>query len=145
MTRPTFLILLPVIGGIAGTLQAHFMGVMDSKLGTVEGMFITYGGGGLLIGLAMLSLRGGALGEWQTVPWYVLSAGVLGLVVVGIIGFTAPRIGLVPVLTLFVASQFFVGAGLDHFGLLGAEVRPLDLSRASGLGVILLGVWLVLR
>ncbi len=145
MTRPAFLILLPVIGGIAGTLQAHFMGVMDSKLGTVESMFITYGGGGLLIGLVMLLLRGGTLGEWQTVPWYVLSAGVLGLVVVGILGFTAPRIGLVPVLTLFVASQFFVGAGLDHFGLLGAEVRPLDPSRASGLGVILFGVWLVLR
>jgi transporter family-2 protein len=145
VTRPAFLILLPVIGGIAGTLQAHFMGVMDSKLGTVESMFITYGSGGLLIGLVMLLLRGGALGEWQTVPWYVLSAGVLGLMVVGILGFTAPRIGLVPVLTLFVASQFFVGAGLDHFGLLGAEVRPLDLSRASGLGVILFGVWLVLR
>jgi len=145
VTRPAFLILLPVIGGIAGTLQAHFMGVMDSKLGTVESMFITYGGGGLLIGLVMLLLRGGTLGEWQTVPWYVLSAGVLGLVVVGILGFTAPRIGLVPVLTLFVASQFFVGAGLDHFGLLGAEVRPLDPSRASGLGVILFGVWLVLR
>jgi transporter family-2 protein len=145
VTRPAFLILLPVIGGIAGTLQAHFMGVMDSKVGTVESMFITYGGGGLLIGLVMLLLRGGALGEWQTVPWYVLSAGVLGLFVVGILGFTAPRIGLVPVLTLFVASQFFVGAGLDHFGLLGAEVRPLDLSRASGLGVILFGVWLVLR
>ena len=63
----------------------------------------------------------------------------------GILGFTTPRIGLVPVLTLFVASQFIVGAGLDHFGLLGAEVRPLDLSRVTGLGVILLGVWLVLR
>jgi transporter family-2 protein len=145
LTRPAFLILLPVIGGIAGTLQAHFMGVIDSKLGTVESMFITYGIGGLLIGLVMLLLRGGAIGEWQAVPWYVLSAGVLGLVVVGILGFTAPRIGLVPVLTLFVASQFFVGAGLDHFGLLGAEIRPLDLSRASGLGVILFGVWLVLR
>ena len=145
MTRPAFLVLLPVIGGIAGTLQAHFMGVIDSKLGTVESMFITYGSGGLLIGLVMLSLRGGTLGGWQTVPWYVLSAGILGLIVVGILGFTAPRIGLVPVLTLFVASQFFVGAGLDHFGLLGAEVRPLDFSRASGLGVILFGVWLVLR
>lgn len=145
MTAPHFLLLLPIIGGIAGTLQAHFMGAMDNNLGTVESMFITYGGGGLLIGLVMLFLRGGNLGGWPTVPWYVLSAGVLGLIVVGILGFTAPRLGLVPVLTLFVASQFFVGAGLDHFGLLGAEIRPMDLSRASGLGVILFGVWLVLR
>ena len=145
MTAPVYLFLLAVFGGFAGTLQAHFMGVMDQNLGTAESMFITYGGGGLLIGLVMLFLKGGNLGGWQAVPWYTLSAGLLGLIVVGILGFTAPRIGLVPVLTLFVASQFFVGAGLDHFGLLGAEVRPLDLSRASGLGVILFGVWLVIR
>jgi len=121
------------------------MGVMDQNLGTVESMFITYGGGGLIIGLVMLFLGGGNLGSWQTVPWQTLSAGALGLVVVGILGFAAPRIGLVPVLTLFVASQFIVGAGLDHFGLMGAEVRSLDLSRVSGIGVILFGVWLVIR
>jgi transporter family-2 protein len=108
-------------------------------------VFITYGAGGLIIGLVMLALRGGNLESWSAVPWYTLSAGLLGLVVVGILGFAAPRIGLVPVLTLFVATQFIVGAGLDHFGLLGAEVRPLDLSRVSGVGVILLGVWLVIR
>jgi transporter family-2 protein len=139
------MIVLAAIGGIAGTLQAHFMGMMDKNIGTVESMFITYGGGGLLIGLIMLLLRGGNLGAWQSVPWHVLSAGILGLIVVGILGFTTQRIGLVPVLTLFVASQFFVGAGLDHFGLLGAEVRPLDLSRVSGLGLILFGVWMVIR
>ena len=99
----------------------------------------------LVIGLAMLFLRGGNLGAIVTLPWYVLSAGLLGLVVVGILGFAAPRIGLVPVMTLFVASQFVVAAVLDHFGLLGAEVRSLDLSRVSGLGVILLGLWLVIR
>jgi transporter family-2 protein len=121
------------------------MGVMDQNLGTVESMFITYGGGGLVIGLAMLFLRGGNLGAIVTLPWYVFSAGLLGLVVVGILGFAAPRIGLVPVMTLFVASQFIVGAVLYHFGLLGAEVRSLDLSRVSGLGVILLGLWLVIR
>ena len=145
MTIPIFLILLAVVGGIAGTLQAHFMGVMDQNLGTVESVFITYGSGGLIIGLIMLFLRGGNLGGWQTVPWYALLAGILGLVVVGILGFTTPRLGLVPVLTLFVASQFIVGAGLDHFGLLGAEVRTLDVSRVSGMGVILFGIWLVVR
>ena len=145
MTTPFLFILLAIVGGVAGTLQANFMGVMDQNLGTVESMFITYGGGGLVIGLAMLFLRGGNLGAIVTLPWYVLSAGLLGLVVVGILGFAAPRIGLVPVMTLFVASQFVVAAVLDHFGLLGAEVRSLDLSRVSGLGVILLGLWLVIR
>ena len=145
LTTPIFLILLAVVGGIAGTLQAHFMGVLDQNLGTVESVFITYGSGGLIIGLIMLFLRGGNLAVWQTVPWYALLAGILGLVVVGILGFTTPRIGLVPVLTLFVASQFIVGAALDHFGLLGAEVRSLDLSRVSGMGVILIGIWLVVR
>jgi len=145
VTTPVFLVLLAALGAIAGTLQANFMGLMDKHIGTVESMFITYGSGGLVIGLIMLALRGGNLGSWQTIPWYALSAGVLGLIVVGILGFTTTRIGLVPVLTLFVATQFIVGAGLDHFGLLGAEVRPLDISRVTGLGVILLGVWLVIR
>jgi transporter family-2 protein len=145
VTTPVFLVLLAALGGIAGTFQANFMGLMDKNLGTVESMFITYGSGGLVIGLIMLFLRGGNLGGWQTIPWYALSAGVLGLVVVGILGFTTTRIGLVPVLTLFVATQFIVGAGLDHFGLMGAEVRPLDFSRITGLGVILVGVWLVIR
>lgn len=145
MTTPLFLVFLAAFGGFAGTLQAHFMGMIDRNVGTVESMFITYGGGGLIIGLIILFFRGGNLANWDAVPGYALSAGVLGLVVVGILGFTAPRIGLVPVLTLFVASQFIVGAGLDHFGLLGAEVRPLDVSRVAGVGVILFGVWLVIR
>jgi transporter family-2 protein len=145
VTTPIFLVLLAVVGGIAGTLQMHFMGAMDQNIGTVESVFITYGSGGLIIGLVMLFLGGGNLGAWQSVPWYALLAGVLGLVVVGILGFTASRIGLVPVVTLFVASQFLVGAGLDHFGLMGAEVHSLDLPRASGMGVILVGVWLVIR
>lgn len=145
MTTPVFFLLLAIVGGTAGTLQAHFMGVMDQNLGTVESMFITYGLGGLIIGLVMLFLGGGNLGSFQAVPWYTLSAGALGLVVVGILGFAAPRIGLVPVMTLFVASQFIVSAVMDHYGLLGAEVRSLDLSRISGLGVILFGLWLVIR
>jgi len=145
VTTPIFLVFLAVLGGIAGTLQAQFMGVMDQNLGTVESMFITYGSGGLIIGLAMLFLGGGNLGGWPTIPWYTLSAGILGLVVVGILGLTVPRLGLVSVLTLFVAPQFIVGAGLDHFGLMGAEVRSLDLPRVSGMGVILVGVWLVIR
>lgn len=62
------------------------MGLMDKQIGTLESVFITYGGGGLLIGLIMLLSRGGNLSGWQGVPWYALSSGALGLVIVGTIG-----------------------------------------------------------
>jgi hypothetical protein len=38
------------LGGVATALQAHFMGILDKRIGTLESVFITYFGGGLLIG-----------------------------------------------------------------------------------------------
>jgi transporter family-2 protein len=46
--------------------------------------------------------------------------------------------------TIAVASQFILAALMDHFGLMGA-VRPLDLSRSFGIGVLILGVWLIVK
>jgi bacterial/archaeal transporter family-2 protein len=139
------LIIIAAVGGIAITLQAQFMGVMDKNIGTLESMFITYASGGLLIGFAMLVNRGGNLSAWRSVPWYVLSAGVLGLIIVGTIGYSTQRLGLVTAFTIIVASQFIAGALLDHFGILGADLRPLDFTRLAGIGVMLLGVWLIIR
>jgi len=141
----TPLIIIAAIGGISITLQAQFMGLMDKQIGTLESVFITYGGGGLLIGLAMLLNRGGNLAAWQGVPCYALSAGALGLVIVGAIGYSTARLGLVTVLTIIVAAQFITGAFLDHFGVLGADLRPLNLTRISGIGLLLLGTWLIVR
>ena len=138
-------IIIAAFGGVAVALQAQFMGLMDKNIGTIESMFITYGSGGVLIGLAMLVHRGGNLTAWQNVPWYALSAGILGLVIVGTIGYSTPRLGLVTAFTIIVAVQFSVGALLDHFGVFGAELRPLDLSRLAGMAIMLFGVWLIIR
>ena len=139
------LILIAAIAGIAATMQANFMGVMDRSMGTLESMFLTYGIGGVVIGLAMLVYKGGNLPAWHAVPWYALTAGLLGLVIVGSIGYSAQRLGLVTSMTIIVATQFITAAILDHFGLLGAELRPLTFSRIGGMGVLLLGVWLIVR
>lgn len=145
MNNLLFLLLLATIGGIAVTLQAQFMGLMDNNIGTLESVFITYGSGGLLIGLTMLLLRGGNLSAWQSVPRYALLAGIMGLIIVGTIGYTVPRLGLVSSMTLIVAVQFIGAAVLDHYGLLGATLRPLDWARTVGMAVVLLGVWLIVR
>jgi transporter family-2 protein len=132
-------------GGMAVAIQAQFMGLMDRSIGNVEAVFITYCGGGVLIAGLMLMMRGGNLGEWRSVPWYVLTSGIFGLVIVGSIGFSVPRLGLVASMTILVGVQLLTGAVLDHFGLLGAAPRPLDLSRIVGMGVLVGGMWLTVR
>jgi transporter family-2 protein len=133
------------IGGIATALQAHFMGLLDKRVGTLESVFITYFGGGLLIGVIMLLQRGGNLTAATSAPWYAYSSGALGLVIVGALGFSAPRLGLVAAFTVFVAAQFAMGALVDHFGWMGSAVRPLTTSKVAGMAVVLGGIWLILR
>ncbi len=139
------LILVAVVCGIAVVFQAQFTGLMNKYVGTLESVFITYGGGAVLITLIMLTQKGGNLSAWRNVPWYAFTAGALGLVIIGTISYSVPRLGLATVFTIIVATQFILGSLVDHFGLFGAEVRPLDLSRIVGIGVLMLGTWLIIR
>ena len=141
----TGLIILAAIGGVAVTIQGQFMGLIDKNIGTLESVFITYSSGGILAAVAMIASRGGNLKAVQTVPWYALSSGLVGLVIVGTISYTIPRLGLSKAFTIIVAAQFLVASILDHYGLLGAAVRPMDLSRMAGMTLLVVGVWLIVK
>lgn len=145
MTNVWFLLTVAAIGGVAVTLQGQFMGIMDRQLGTLESVFITYGSGGLIIGLIMLAARGGNLQALSTVPLYVTTSGLAGLIIVGTIGFATTRIGIVATFTIMLASQFLSAAVVDHFGLFSGEAHPLNWSKSVGLVLLLISVWLVVR
>lgn len=133
------------LGGLAVTLQGQFMGMLSRRLGDLEAVLITYGSGGLAIVLTMLIWRGSSLATLSGAPWYAYTTGLLGLVIVGSIGYTTARLGLVTAFTIMLASQFLLAALLDHVGWLGAMQRPLDWSRLAGMIVLLIGVWLTIR
>jgi transporter family-2 protein len=100
----------------------------------------------MLASLIMVFSGSGQLKAWSSVPWYALStAGALGLLVVGTMGYTVPRLGLAKSLTIMVAAQLLAALLFDHFGLFGASVRTLNMSRLGGLALMILGVWLVLK
>jgi len=140
-----FWILLALVGGIAVTLQGQFMGIMDQGMGTRESVFITYAGGGLVVALLMLLLRGGNLRAAASIPPYAFAAGLLGLLIVGTIGFTVPRLGLTAAITLVTAGQFAASLLIERLGWFGATPRPLDWTRLAGALILLLGVWLLTR
>jgi transporter family-2 protein len=139
------LVIIAAIGGIAVALQGQLMGSIDKQAGTLESVFVTYGGGGFLIGIIMILLRGGNLSGLSLVPWYTLLSGPMGLILIAAIGYSVPRLGLVPAFTIMVAAQFATAALIDQFGLFGADIRPITLSRITGMLVMFLGIWLVMR
>lgn len=137
--------ILAVVAGFAITLQAQFMGLMDKALGTKESVFITYVSGGVIVALIALATGGLNLKGRGELPWYAFTSGVLGLVIVGLIGYVIPRWGPTRALTLVIAAQFILAVLVDHFGLFAALQRPLDFQKIIGLVIMLGGVWLVMR
>jgi transporter family-2 protein len=139
------IILVGLIGGIAVGLQGPMASMISQRLGIFESVFIVHIGGALIALLPMLVNGGGKLAQWKELPWYTLVAGAFGLLVIGAISYMIPRVGVAAAIISIVAGQLLVSTVLDHFGLLGAIGRPLDLTRAIGLAVVLLGVWLTVR
>jgi transporter family-2 protein len=135
-------ILIGVTGGLAGSMQSGFLGVMQNRVGTLASTFITYGGGGLAIGLIMLALGGSKWSDLKEVPWWAFTAGLMGLVVVASLGIVIARLGLGGGITLFMGSTLILGALIDHFGLF-AQGHTIDPRRLAGIAMVVFGTWLV--
>jgi len=139
-----FIILIGLAGGIAIGLQNPMASMITQRLGIFESVFIVHVGGAV-IALIPILILGSKLSQWRSVPWYALGAGFFGLIVIGSVSYMIPRIGIAAAITTIVAGQLLVGLALDHFGLLGATVKPLELTRVIGIAVVLAGVWLTVK
>ena len=139
------IIFIGLVGGIAVGLQSPLASMITQRLGLFESVFIVHIGGAIIALIPLLIYGGGKLSEWRNLPWYALGAGIFGIVVIGAISYMIPRVGIAAAITTIVAGQLLVGTILDHFGLLGAAGRSMDLTRAIGMAVVLAGVWLTVK
>jgi len=144
MNMILLIILIGLAGGVAVGLQSPLASMISQRLGVFESVFIVHLGGAV-IALILLLIYGSKLAQWRSVPWYALGAGVFGLIVIASISYMIPRVGIAASITTIVAGQLLVGALLDHYGLLGAAIKPLDAARIFGMAVVLTGVWLTVK
>jgi len=138
-------LIISLAAGLAAGLQGPLTTMVSQRLGTWEAVVIAHVGGTAAALLMLFFFGKGTIGEWRSVPWYALLCGVLGLVVLGGLTFSIPRIGTAGTMTLLVLGQLVLAVALDHFGLLGLEVRAINPSRVIGLLTMVLGTWLIMR
>ena len=79
----------------------------------------------------LLVLRGGEnMRDWRSLPWYILGAGIFGLILYQTINVTLLRVGCPMMITLIIIGQLSLRIVIDHFGLFGIVTRHFDLPHA---------------
>lgn len=145
MANTFFIVLIGLIGGAAVGLQSPLAGAISQRLGGTAGSFFVHLSG-TIFSAALLLLRGGEnLRDWRTLPWYLFTVGLFGLILYQTIAVTLPRLGSMTMITLIIIGQLLVGMLIDHFGWLGVTVHPISLSRVLGVLVLMLGGYLIAR
>lgn len=139
------ILLLPLLGGMAGGAQAPINGGLGRRIGIAEATFVSFAVGATAAGLIAAFAGRGALGQVVHVPRWMLVGGLLGMCYVGTIIAAVPRLGAASTIFAGIAGQLLFTVAADHFGWLGLERIPLGVERALGLALMVAGVYLVSR
>ncbi len=75
-------------------------------------------------------------------PKHLYFAGVLIAFYVLSITFIAPKFGVGNAVFFVLLGQIISAAIIDHFGLFGAQINPLSVTRAGGIAFMAAGVFL---
>jgi transporter family-2 protein len=86
-----------------------------------------------------------ALAQVTSAPPWIWLGGVLGALYVGSGIVLGPQLGGAMFMALTVAGQLVAALVLDHYGLLGFPVRPVDLGRLVGVALVISGVIVLAR
>jgi transporter family-2 protein len=131
---------LAVQVGLNATMRDHAGSPMAAAL-------VNFAVGTVFLFIAVLFGRSslGAIAGATAAPWWAWGAGILGGLYIAASAAFGPMIGGATFLALIVAGQMVAALALDHYGVLGFPVRPLDAGRAAGALLVVAGMFLLAR
>ena len=144
MVKLSYLV-LAIVGGITIGLQAGVNGSLGKKVGTIEGTFISFFIGCLLLTLMVIFAGKGNLLKVTEVSKWELLGGVLGVIYLVIMVAIVPKIGVASSITSVIVGQLLISMTLDHFGIFTDQRIPFDWYRAAGIVLLLIGLFLIFR
>ncbi|CAD7850780.1 MAG: hypothetical protein [Olavius algarvensis Gamma 3 endosymbiont] len=143
-------ILLAILAGSMLPLQ----GVVNSQLGraldnVILATLISFITGALTL-LPIFLLRnnagaGSGLQYLTQVSPVLYIGGILGAFYVTLVAILVPKIGVANTMIAIIFGQILLSLMLDHFGVLGIEIRAFNGLRLLGAGLVLGGLVLVVK
>ena len=133
------------VGGLIA-LQPAINAGLGRSTGNLAAALVSFAIGTLVLA-ALVGLSGNAAGIGSTfeVPWYYLVGGVLGAAYVFTALVVVSSIGAGGVAAATITGQLTASVVLDRLGVLGLEETPITWDRLLGVGLLLVGTYLVVR
>ncbi len=129
---------IPVMAALNSALGAK---LQNSALAALT-VFVV---GGLSCLLIMVVVQPAPQKDFNTAPPIYYLGGVIVAVYILGITWVAPRFGVGNSVFFVLIGQLFSATLVDHFGLIGAKIAPLDIKRSIGLLLMTSGVFLARR
>ena len=141
-----FVMMAFVVGGLA-PIQGSLNAQMGRLLGhPLRGTLMNFVVGGVVLLAILVSAVGFPEREnLAKAPWYLYSAGFIGVLFVTLLLALIPEIGALRVLAAVVVGQLIVSAAIDHWGFLQVPVQAMSASRIGGMALLLAGLYLIQR
>lgn len=138
-----FYVALSTLAGVLIPIMAALSGALGRTLDNPQMASLIVISGGFAMVLAFTLVSGGAHVSWELLkqarPLQLLAGLGLAFYLLSIT-WLAPRFGVGNAVMFVLVGQIISSAAIDQFGLFGAIQKPIDLIRALGIGIMVVGV-----
>ncbi|WP_339264644.1 DMT family transporter [Solibacillus sp. FSL W7-1472] len=133
---------LALIGGSAVAIQSQINALFSKKVGVLESATVSFMVGALALFFLTFFFGKGNFLNVFTVPKWQLIGGLLGAFFIVINIFSVNLIGVAATFMAVIIGQILVGAIIDHFGLFGGVVYPINMTKLIALALMFVGIYL---
>ena len=140
------IVLLVLLAGAMAPTQAGINSLLSQVLkSNLLAALVSFAVGTLaLVSYALvLRLKWPPVHQLVHTPWWIWLGGLCGAFLVTVTIMAVPKLGATAMFAFFLAGQMAASLILDHFGLLGYPVHPLNLWRCIGVAMVVGGVLLI--
>ena len=132
-------------GGLVA-LQAPINSMLGKSVGTFAAASISFIiGTVVLVAIAGVNAKDVHLGGASGLSWYYFTGGLLGAAYVTTVLVSVRTLGAGGVTAATIAGQLSTAVVVDRLGILGLEQKGLTLGRLTGVALLALGVFLIVR
>jgi transporter family-2 protein len=134
---------LVVFAGVMIAFQSPINAALSRDVGVYESAFVSFFVGTVFALSIAIFFGSGSLWNVTRAPWWQLTGGMLGLVVVTALILAVPRIGVTAAMVAILAGQLSTGLLIDQYGWFGVPARPLEWQRLAGVALLFVAIWLI--